>query len=163
MIFFEKKFLVVWKYAQMHQNTFLTTPVFQKYLCWKKSFWWSGSMLKCIKTRFKPLQTVKNIFFEQKFLGVWKYAQMHQNTFLITTDVPKYLFWKKVSGGLEVCANASKHVFNLSRRSKISFLKKSIWWLKRTWWYCYESMRKSINTGFYPLQMLKNIYDMIFF
>jgi hypothetical protein len=68
---------------------------------------------------------VKNIFFEKKFLMVWKYAQMHQNTFLTTQDVQKYLFWKKVSGGLKVCANASKHVFNHSRRSKISFFKKS--------------------------------------
>jgi hypothetical protein len=42
-------------------------------------------------------------------LVVWKYAQMHQNTFLTTPDVQKYLFRKKVygvSGGLEVCANA---------------------------------------------------------
>jgi hypothetical protein len=49
-------------------------------------------------------------------LVVWKHAQMHQNTFLTTTDGKKYLFSKKVSGGLEVCANASKHVFNHSRR-----------------------------------------------
>jgi hypothetical protein len=120
-IFFEKKFLVIWKYAQMHQNTFLTTPDVQKYLFWKKNsgcldvfanaskhvfnhsrlskislliklFWWSKSMCKCIKTRLKPLQTVKNIFFEKKFLVVWKYAQMHQNTFLTTPDVKKYLF-----------------------------------------------------------------------
>jgi 3-deoxy-D-arabino-heptulosonate 7-phosphate (DAHP) synthase class II len=54
--------LVVWKYAKMHQNT------------------------------FKPLQTVKNIFFEKKFLAVWKCAKMHQNTFLTTPDVKKYLF-----------------------------------------------------------------------
>jgi hypothetical protein len=27
----EKKFLVVWKYAQMHQITFLTTPDVKKY------------------------------------------------------------------------------------------------------------------------------------
>ncbi len=54
-------------------------------------------------------------------LVVWKYAKMHQNMFVTTPDVQKYLFWKIVSGGLEVCANASKHVFNHSRRSKISF------------------------------------------
>ena len=54
--------LVVWKYAKMHQNTFL------------------------------PLQTFKNIFFEKKFLDVWKYAQMHQNTFLTTPDVKIHLF-----------------------------------------------------------------------
>jgi hypothetical protein len=32
---------------------------------------------------------------------------MHQNTFFTTRDVQKYLFSKKVSGGLEICANAS--------------------------------------------------------
>jgi len=31
-IFFKDMILVVWKYAKMHQNTFLTTPDFQKYL-----------------------------------------------------------------------------------------------------------------------------------
>jgi hypothetical protein len=98
MIFFEKKFLVLWKYVQMHQSTFLTTPDGQIYL------------------------------FQNIFLVVWKYAKMHQNTFLTTSDVQKHLFWKKVSGGLEVCANRSKHVFNHFRRSKISFLKKSFWW-----------------------------------
>jgi hypothetical protein len=126
-IFFEKKFLVflvVWKYVQMHQNSFLTIPNVQKYLFLKKSFWWSRCIRKCIKTRFKPLQTFKNIFYEKKFLVVWKYVQMHQNTSLTTPDCKKYLFWKKVSGGLEVCENASKHVFNHSRRSKISFWKK---------------------------------------
>jgi hypothetical protein len=43
-IFFEKKFHVVWKYAQMHQNTFLTTPDVQKYLFLEKSFWWSRNL-----------------------------------------------------------------------------------------------------------------------
>jgi hypothetical protein len=41
------------------------------------------------------------------FLVVYKHAQMHQNTFLTTPDIKKYFF----SGGLEVCENASKHVF----------------------------------------------------
>jgi hypothetical protein len=54
--------LVVWKYAKMHQNTFLTTP-----------------------------DGVKNIFFKDMILVVWKYAKMHQNTFLTTPDVQKYL------------------------------------------------------------------------
>jgi hypothetical protein len=36
----------------------------------------------------------------------------------------KNTFLEKVSGGLELCKNASKHVFNHSRRSKISFWKK---------------------------------------
>jgi folate-dependent tRNA-U54 methylase TrmFO/GidA len=61
-IFFKDMILVVWKYAQMHRNTFLTTP------------------------------DVQNIFFEKKFLVVWKNAQMHQNTFLTTPDVQKYLY-----------------------------------------------------------------------
>jgi hypothetical protein len=60
--FFEKTFLVVWKYAQMHQNTFL------------------------------PLQMLKNIFFKDMMLVVWKYAKMHQNTILTTSDGQKYLF-----------------------------------------------------------------------
>jgi hypothetical protein len=42
----------------MHQNTFLTTP------------------------------DVQNDLFENKFLVVWKYATMHQNT----PDIQKYLF-----------------------------------------------------------------------
>jgi hypothetical protein len=58
----------------------------------EKSFWWSGSMRKCIKTRLKPLQTVKNIFFWKKFLVVLMYSQMHHNTFLTTPDGKKYLF-----------------------------------------------------------------------
>jgi hypothetical protein len=50
------------------------------------------------------------------FRVVWKNAQMHQNTFLTTPDGKKYLFQGHVSGGLEACANASKHVFDHSRR-----------------------------------------------
>jgi hypothetical protein len=61
-IFLKKKFLVVWKYAPMHQNRFLTTP------------------------------EEKSIFFEKKFLVVWKFAQMHQNMFLSTPDCQKNLF-----------------------------------------------------------------------
>jgi hypothetical protein len=57
----------------------------------------------------------KNISFEKKFLVVWKYAQMHKNTFVTTPDSKKYLFRKKVSCVLEVCANASKHAFNHTR------------------------------------------------
>ena len=55
------------------------------------------------------------------FLMVWKHGQMHQNTFLTTPDVKKYLFQGHVSGGLEACANASKHIFNHSRRKYINF------------------------------------------
>jgi hypothetical protein len=39
---------------------------------------------------------------------------MHKNTFVTTPDSKKYLFRKKVSGGLEVCGNAPKHIFNHS-------------------------------------------------
>jgi hypothetical protein len=58
---------------EMHQNTFLTTPDVKKQL--------SKDLIlvvqKCIKTRFSPLQTLKNIFFKDLILVVWKYAQMH--------------------------------------------------------------------------------------
>jgi hypothetical protein len=57
---------VVWKYAQMRKNT------------------------------------LKNIFLKNLILVVRKYVQMHQNTFLSTSDVKKYLFQKLDSGGLEV-------------------------------------------------------------
>jgi hypothetical protein len=73
-------------------------------------------MRKCIKTHFQPLLTLKNIFFKDMFLVVWKHAQMHQNTFSTTPDTKKYLFQGHVSGGPEACENASKHVFNHSRR-----------------------------------------------
>jgi hypothetical protein len=105
-------FLVVWKHAKMHQNTFSTTPDVKKYFF----SGWSGSMRKCLKTRFRPLQTLKNIFFMAMFLVVCKHAKMHQNTFLTTPDTKKYLFQGHVSGGLEACENASKHVFDHSRR-----------------------------------------------
>jgi hypothetical protein len=53
---------MVWKYAQMHQNTFFTTPDGKKYL------------------------------FKNMFLMVWKYAQMQQNTFFTTPDGKKQVF-----------------------------------------------------------------------
>jgi hypothetical protein len=55
------------------------------------------------------------------FLVVWNHAKMHQNTFLTTPDVEKYLVYGHVFGGLEACANASKHIFNHSRRKNINF------------------------------------------
>jgi hypothetical protein len=79
-------FLVVWKHAKMHHNAFLRTPDVKKHI---------------LKAMFRV---------------VWKYAQMHQNTFLTTPDVKKYLCHGHVSGGLEACENASKHVFDHSRR-----------------------------------------------
>jgi hypothetical protein len=41
---------------------------------------------------------------------------MHKNTFLTTSDVKKYLFEEFDSGGLEVCVNASEHVYYHFRR-----------------------------------------------
>jgi hypothetical protein len=153
----------------MHQNTFLTTPDGKKYLYWKKisgglevcanaskhvfkhswrskksflkkCFWWSGNVRKCMQTHFKHSRRSKISFLKKKFLVAWKHVQMHQNTFLTTPDGKKYLYWKKVSSGLEVCANASKHVFKHSWRSKKSFLKKWFWWS--------GNLRKCIKTHF---------------
>jgi hypothetical protein len=70
----------------MHQNTFFTTPY------------------------------IKNFFLKNLILVVRKYAQMCKKTFLTTSDVKKYLFKELDSGCQEVCANASKHVFNHFRR-----------------------------------------------
>ena len=124
---------------------------------------------------------LKNIFFKDMILVVWKYAKMHQNTFLTAPDFQKYFFWKKVSGGLGLCANASKHVFNHSRSSKYIFWKKvsGFWWsgsmwkcikhvfnrsrrsklsfLTKSFWWS-GSMRKCMKTGFKPLQTFKNIF-----
>jgi hypothetical protein len=73
-------------------------------------------MCKCIKARFLPLHTLKNIVLKNLILVVWKYAQMQQNTFTTTSDVKKYLLKKLDSGGLEVCANKSEHVHYHNRR-----------------------------------------------
>ncbi len=56
-IIFEPMFLVVWKYVQMHQNTFFTTS------------------------------DVKNILFKNLILVVWKYVQMRQNMYITTSDL----------------------------------------------------------------------------
>jgi hypothetical protein len=53
---------------------------------------------------------------QNTFLVVFKHVQMHQNTFLSTPDGQKNIFLRNVSGGLEMCANALKHIFNHSRR-----------------------------------------------
>ncbi len=65
--------------------------------------------------------TLNNIFFKNMILVVWKYAQMHQNTFLTTPDGKKCIFWKKVFGGLKVCADASKHVLTTPDVKKYLF------------------------------------------
>ena len=62
-------------------------------------------MRKCIKTRFLPIQTLKN-----NFLTDFNHSRGEQNNFLGLD-----------SGGLEVCANALKHVLNHSRQKKNFF------------------------------------------
>ncbi len=49
-------------------------------------------MRKCSNTRFLTLQTLKNNFFKNLIMVVWKYAQMHKNMFLTILNVKKYLF-----------------------------------------------------------------------
>jgi hypothetical protein len=51
-------------------------------------------------------------------LVVWKYSQMHQNTFLTTPEVNKIIF-----KDLILVVKKSKHVFNSSRREKYLFLR----------------------------------------
>jgi hypothetical protein len=111
-------FLVVWKHAQMHQNTFLSTADAIKYLFYGHV---SAGLEACAiasKHIFDHCRR-KNI---KKFLVVWKHAQMHQNTFLTTPGIKKHLFQGHVSGGLEACENALKHGFNHSRRKIFFFL-----------------------------------------
>ncbi len=54
---------------------------------------------------------------------VWKYVHIHQNAFLTSPDVKKRVLKKHVSNCLEVCANASKHVFTTSDEEKYLSLK----------------------------------------
>jgi hypothetical protein len=46
---------------------------------------------------------------------------MHQNIFLTTSDIKKKKFSGHDAGGLEVCANALKHLFNHFRPKKYFF------------------------------------------
>jgi hypothetical protein len=65
----------------MHHNTFLTTPDVKKYF-------FKDLILvvrKCMKIRFKPLQTLKKTFKGLDSGGL----EMHQNTFLTNPDVKK--------------------------------------------------------------------------
>jgi hypothetical protein len=103
----------------------------------------SGGLEVCenaSKRVFNHYRLSKNIFVKDKIQVIWKYAKMHQNTFLTTPDGQKYLFSEHFSGGLEVCENASKHDFNHSRRSKITFFRTFFWWS--------GSMQKCIKTRF---------------
>jgi hypothetical protein len=55
-------------------------------------------MRKCIKTRFNHSRRSKISFLKKvsgglEVLVVWKYAQMHQNTFVTTPAGQKYFFF----------------------------------------------------------------------
>jgi hypothetical protein len=47
---------------------------------------------------------------------------MHQNLFIITPDLKKYILNNHVPGGLAGCKNASEFVFILSRLEKTFFI-----------------------------------------
>jgi hypothetical protein len=82
---------------------------------------------------WKYVQMHQNIFLTTSeikknkaiILVVQKYAQMHQNTILTTSDL-KFFFLCHDSGGLEVCANAPKHLFNHFRHLKNIFFQAMI-------------------------------------
>jgi hypothetical protein len=84
-IFFEKKFLVVCKYAQMHQNTFLTTPDVQKYLFLKKSFWW----------HFRILPDRQNLFFKRDIFDRLEWLKTCFDAFSHTPRLPETFFQKR--------------------------------------------------------------------
>ncbi len=104
--------LVVWKYAKIHQNTFLTTSDIKKIFFFRPWFWWSGTMRKWFKTRFEPLQTLKISFFRPWFWWSGSMCKCTKTSFLPLQTIKNGLFSDHYSGGLEVCANASKHLFN---------------------------------------------------
>jgi hypothetical protein len=102
----------------MHQKVFLTTPDVEKYLFYELD---SGGLEVCAnasKHVFNHSRRKKNIFFKNLMLVVWKYAQMHQNTFLTTQEVNKIIF-----KDLILVVKKSKPVFNSSRREKYLFLR----------------------------------------
>ncbi len=89
-------------------------------------------MRKCIKARFEPLQTLKIS---------WKDAQMHQNTFLTTSDLKKYFFFQAMI--LVVWKYAQMHentFFNHFRPKKLIFSGQDSGGL--------ENLRKCIKTPF---------------
>jgi hypothetical protein len=47
------------------------------------------SLPNTFKSRFSPLQMIKNIICYNMFLMFWKYAQMHQNPFFTTPEGKK--------------------------------------------------------------------------
>ena len=103
---------MIWKYAKMHQNTFLTTADDQKYFF---SDYFSGGLEDCenaAKRVFNHYRLSK-ISYDSGGLEVCENAPKHVFNHCRRSKIS---FLKKVSGGMEVCANASKHVFNHSRR-----------------------------------------------
>jgi hypothetical protein len=105
---------------------------------------------------------------------------MHRTLFLKTLDINKYILYNQEAGGLAICANASKFVFDNSKRFRIQYLFLTIylvvWQYKKitircfwtlqtlinTFYYDQEScgparsMHKSSRTYFWPLQMFLN-------
>jgi hypothetical protein len=82
-------FLVVWKNAQMHQNTFLTTPDVKLYLFYGHDSGGLEVFKNASKHVFKNARRSK-ISFLKKVSGGLEVC-----TFLTTTNVQKYLFLKK--------------------------------------------------------------------
>jgi hypothetical protein len=67
-----------------------------------------------IKKRLLVLQTLFKTFFLTMYLAVWQHAKMHQNLFLSSPDVNKYIFNYYVPGSLAVFAAVPKFVFSPS-------------------------------------------------
>jgi hypothetical protein len=100
----------------MHQNTFLTPLLTVKKIFFEEMFLVSGNVRKCMQTHFKHSRRSKISFLTKKFLVVWKYAQMHQNTFLTPLLTVKKIFFEEmflVSGNVRKCMQTH---FKHSRR-----------------------------------------------
>jgi hypothetical protein len=78
-------------------------------------------MRKSIKTRFSPLQMVKNRFFKNMFPLVWKYAQTRQNAFLTSPDV-KNRFFKNMFLMVWKYAQMHQNTFFTNPNGKNAFL-----------------------------------------
>jgi hypothetical protein len=69
---------------------------------------------------------------------------MHQNTFLSTPEGQKNHFKINVFGGLEMCANACKHILNTPDVQKYLFLKNTF--LTTSYSKKYYFLKKSFQT-----------------
>jgi hypothetical protein len=112
--------LVVCKYAQMHHNTFLTTPKVKKITFLRTWFWWSESMRKHVFNHSRHLR--------KSFLGTWFWwcVNPSKHVFHNSRRHKKIFFSGHDSGGLEVCENASKHLFHRSRLQKNFFFRTCV-------------------------------------